>query len=178
MLSAACTLPDSDDPAVRLVAGVGSPHPALSTTLYAAAVIELCARVWLELERLAELCQHGGNSDAVAFLALRAATLRLELLVLSDACDSPLSRSRLSGEQRASLRSMLSDVLNAIAFEPDTLTRNSIGQAQDRLFDEVLAQYSTAALSTALAEFAPSDLPIDDDRRSNACRRSEPAEAI
>jgi hypothetical protein len=49
---------------------------------------------------------------------------------------------------------MLIDVFEAIAFTPDALRRCAIEQAQDRLFDEVLAQYS-ALLGTAISIFIP-----------------------
>jgi hypothetical protein len=102
-------------------------------------------RLWLELERLAIQCDAEEISHEPAPLWLNAEILRLELLVLSDACDSALWRSGLDVAQRGNLRSMSGDVLAAISFAPNALRRRAIERAQDRLFDEVLAQHSAVS---------------------------------
>ena len=90
---------------------------------------------------MAELWERTDVPDVPAVLLMNAATLRLELLVMLDACDSTAWRSLLEGGQRQNLRSMLNDVLEAIAVTPDALTRDVIECAQDRLLDQVLGQY-------------------------------------
>jgi hypothetical protein len=150
---------------------VGAPRVATYAATYARALVELCVRIWLNLEDLAGLCERGGNPNAATSLSLHAATLRLEFVVLSDACDSALWRSLLDEAQRQNLRSILIDVLGAIDLAPDALTRRAIELAQDRLFDEVLIQY-TAALHGI--DF----IPLRTDWRSDGCLRSEPVAAV
>ena len=130
-------------PAVRAV----EPQSRLSTLPFAAALVEVCARIWLELERLAESSECLSAPAESPKLLLMAETLRLELLLLLDSCDSAFCRTLLAAEQRGMLRRLILDVLAAIEFAADGLERSAIEQAQDRLLGEVQAQYS-AAFST------------------------------
>ena len=123
------------------------PQSRLSTLPFAAALVEVCARIWLELERLAESSERVSAPAESPKLLLMAETLRLELLLLLDSCDSAFCRSLLAAEQRRILRRLVLDVLAAIEFAADGLERSAIEQAQDRLLGEVQAQYS-AAFST------------------------------
>lgn len=120
------------------------PQSQLPTIPFAAALVELCARIWLELERLAEWSERVSAPAESPKLLLKAETLRLELLLLLDSCDSAFCRSLLDAEQRQILRRLVLDVLAAIEFAPDGLERSAIEQAQDSLLGEVQAQYSAA----------------------------------
>jgi hypothetical protein len=121
--------------------GNGPSQPALPPAAYAEAVIELCGRIWRELEYLAQLCDRTAKRDTSKLL-LTAATLRLELLVMLDSCESASWASMLIGEERENLCSMLSEVLEGIALWADELKRSHIEGVQDRLFDEVMGQYA------------------------------------
>ena len=116
-------------------------QPALPRRVYADAVMELCGRIWCALERLAQLCDLAAIPED-ATLLLTAATLRLELLVITDSCKSASWAAMLLTSERRNLCSMLGDVLGAIAVSSDELKRSHIECAQDRVFDEVLAQQS------------------------------------
>jgi hypothetical protein len=115
------------------------PQPAPPPTAYAEAVIELCGRIWWELEHLAQLRDRTAMTDNSQFL-LTAATLRLELLLIMDSCESASWASMLMRDERQTLYSMLNEVLAAIALSPNELRRMHIECAQDRLFDEVMDQ--------------------------------------
>jgi hypothetical protein len=123
----------------ELVGQRAGPQPAPPPTAYAEAVIELCGRIWWELEYLAQLCDRTATPDNSKFL-FTAATLRLELLVIMDSCESASWASILMRDERQTLCSMLNEVLGAIALAPNELTRVHIECAQDRLFDEVMEQ--------------------------------------
>jgi hypothetical protein len=156
--SVARAIRDSDDSA-QCAAGspFGAPQSQVPASTYATALVELCACVWVDLEGLVELCEQTGAGvpGASSILLLKAATLRLELLVLLDSCDSAYWRSLLNAAQRQNLRSMLIDVFEAIAFTPDALRRCAIEQAQDRLFDEVLACISKRSNGGQQTESCP-----------------------
>ena len=120
-----------------------SPPPPVPAAVFAVAFTELCGRIWLELERLSQQLEPSALPDASCELVLLpAATLRLELLVMLDACDSPRWRAMLATDQRRNLRLMLTDVLEAIAVTPEDLTRHLIERAQDRLLDVGVPRYA------------------------------------
>jgi hypothetical protein len=106
--------------------------------------MELCGRIWWALERLAQLCDLAVNPGDSKLL-LSAATLRLELLVIVDSCESTSWGTMLVASERRNLCSMITDVLGAIAVSSDKLQRSHIECAQDRVFDEVLAQHSAVS---------------------------------
>jgi hypothetical protein len=130
-------------PAVLVFSGGQARLPAPT---YAAALVELCVRIWLELEWLREACNMRVMvlSDASTLL-MKAATLRLELHILLDSCASQRCYSLLGAGERQALHELLVDVLDAIAFSPDALTCHAVERAQDRVFDEIIAQYHVAA---------------------------------
>ena len=96
---------------------------------YAAAAIELYSRVWLALERLTGRSAPGEPETPLM-------VLRLELIVLPDACDSPSWRLMLAHEQRRELRATLESVLRMLAAPADGGWH--LMQAQNRLIDAVL----------------------------------------
>jgi hypothetical protein len=106
----------------------------------AEAVVELCGRIWLELEHLAQLNSHASTPQESS-LELAAETLRLELHLIMNACESSAWVFMLSPEVRGRLHSMSGDVLGTMAVTSDALTLGVIEGAQDRVFDEMLAQF-------------------------------------
>lgn len=106
--------------------------------VFRAAYKELCTRIWIELELLA---QAAGQVERCPpqDLVMSAAILRLELVVLVDSCRSPHWRCMLSAEQCDSLCSTLTDVLAALYVDPEQL-RTGIAEAQDRVLDELLPE--------------------------------------
>jgi hypothetical protein len=108
--------------------------PQTPVPVFRAAYKELCTRLWIELELLAQAIQSPSQD-----LVITAAIFRLELVVLIDACRSPSWRRMLSPDQRDSLCSMLTDVLAALYVEPEYLN-TAILEAQDRVLDELLLQ--------------------------------------
>jgi hypothetical protein len=117
------------------------PNPAahhlgtrLPLPVFQAAYKELCTRIWIELELLAQ-----ANTRPPQDLTMSTAILRLELVVLIDSCRSPRWRHLLTTEQRDSLCSMLTDVLAALYVDPDHL-HTALPAAQDRVLDELLPE--------------------------------------
>jgi hypothetical protein len=104
------------------------------SSAYAAASITLFSRLWLVLEELAA-CE---ESDPERFeTALQI--LRLELVVLLDACESSRWRSLLPTEHRLELETTLKTVLRILSERLDDC-RDACACAQDYLIDAVLAQ--------------------------------------
>jgi hypothetical protein len=114
-------------------------RPALQAESCAQALVELCGRIWLELEHLAQLndCSRTAENPS---LDLAAQTLRLELLLIIDSCESAAWVFMLDPEVRSHLLAMSKDVLAVLAVEPNELTLGLIECAQDRVFDEALLQ--------------------------------------
>jgi hypothetical protein len=108
------------------------------SSTFAAASIELYSRLWLELERLIESLETD-QADR------RVVLVRLELLVLLDACESPRWQGMLSAEQNAELRSTLLSVLHALAELSSLPVDDVIAEAQNCLLDAVLNQLDVAA---------------------------------
>jgi hypothetical protein len=107
-------------------------------SVFRAAYRELCARIWIELELLAQASAQIESRPAQD-LVMSAAILRLELVVLVDWCRSPRWRSSiLSAEQCDNLCSMLTDVLAALCVDANDL-RGGIAAAQDKVLDRLLS---------------------------------------
>lgn len=126
----------------RVVRPARGPSPPLPARNCAEALIELCGRIWLELEHLADLLART-RTPQDASLELAAETLRLELLLVMHACESTSWVFMLDPDVRHSLYAMCGDVLAIIAVKSDALALAVIECAQDRVFDEVLTQYGT-----------------------------------
>jgi hypothetical protein len=107
--------------------------------IFGAAYRELCARIWIELELLAQAADQMERHDPPRDIMMSAAILRLELVVLVDSCRSAHWRCMLSMEQLSSLCSMLTDVLAALHVESEHLG-DAIIEAQDRVLDELLTE--------------------------------------
>jgi hypothetical protein len=113
--------------------------PASRAESCAEALIELCGRIWLELEHLAHLNGRSGTPENSS-LDLAAETLRLELLLIMDACESASWVFMLEPDVRHRLFAMSRDVLAILAVGSNELTLGIIECAQDRVFDEALIQ--------------------------------------
>jgi len=105
-------------------------------SIFTAAYRELCARIWTELELLAQAAGRLERHDPPPDITMSAAILRLELIVLVDSCRSVRWRCMLSVEQCNSLCSMLTDVLASLYVDCDHLS-DAILEAQDRVLDEL-----------------------------------------
>lgn len=131
-----------DRPETRVCHGNLSGLRQIPTPVFRAAFRELAARIWIELELLAQAAgrieQHGPPRD----ITTCAAILRLELVVLVDSCRSAHWRCMLSVEQRDILCSLLTDVLAALYVDSEHLS-DAITAAQDRVFDELLTEPGT-----------------------------------
>ena len=114
-----------------------APGPALQAESCAEALVELCGRIWLELEHLAHLSGRSRTPESSS-LDLAAETLRLELLLIIDACESAAWVFMLDPDVRRRLLAMSRDVLAIIAVGSNELTLGVIECAQDRVFDEAL----------------------------------------
>jgi len=116
--------------------------PRATHTAYAIASIKLYSRLWLELERLSELFAASAESDLVREIEVRAMGLRLELVLLLDACDSARWRSMLGTARRLELRATLQGLFEALAVPQSSLGCRVVSQAQDWLFDAALETVS------------------------------------
>ncbi len=129
---------DRDDPTEhageRAPPRVPAPLPA-----FREAYADLCSRIWSELAVLDDDLGRAGPS-ADEDLALRAPILRLELLVLVDACRSARWRlTLLSADQCERMCAMLTDVLAALYVEDDELAAG-LADAKDRVLEEFLTE--------------------------------------
>jgi hypothetical protein len=107
---------------------------------YAAACIELFSRLWAELEQRST-SEFSASPTALAGPAFDAGeALRIELVLLLEACDSPLWQDLLSPQQRRSLRSTLERALGSLT---NGAVQESLERAQDSLLDEVLNHCET-----------------------------------
>jgi hypothetical protein len=111
----------------------------IPTPVFRAAYRELCARIWIELELLAQAAGQMERPDPPRDIMMSAAILRLELVVLVDSCRSAHWRCMLSVEQCNRLCSMLTDVLAALYVESGHLS-DGLMEAQDRVLDELLTE--------------------------------------
>ena len=91
---------------------------------YSVACIKLFWRLWVELERVST--------------AEDAEILRLELILLLDACQSERWRLKLDICQRLSLHSAIEEVLDALNSASEVVPQPAIGWAQNRLLDAAL----------------------------------------
>jgi len=129
-----------DQPQTSVCHGdLSRPRLQVPTAVFRAAYRELCARIWIELELLAQAAGQMERHDPPRDITMSAAILRLELVVLLDSCRSVHWRSMLSVEQCNGLCSMLTDVLAALYVESGHLS-DALMEAQDRVLDELLTE--------------------------------------
>ena len=136
--------------------------PAL---VFTAAYAELCSRIWAELALLADAASPVDGSPA-ADLEMRAAILRLELVVLIDACRSARWRVRLlTADQCDRMCALLTDILAALYVDPDGLPAG-IADSQDRVHAEFLAERAGAAARARAGTRCACGRPIQPDGES------------
>lgn len=102
-----------------------------SRLAYAAACIRLFSRIWEELESLA-------TAEPLRLSSLSLEILRLDLILLIDACDSRRWQLELTAYQRMSMRTVLVEVLDRLDAAVDDASRQCISEAQNCLLDAVL----------------------------------------
>ena len=121
---------------------IGMPDGSLSRQLpqpvFKAAYRELCTRIWIELELLAQATREIAGRPRQSLL-MSTVILRLELMVLIDSCRSAHWRRLLSVESCDRLCSMLTDVLAALDVESEELDAG-IADAQSRVLDELIPE--------------------------------------
>jgi hypothetical protein len=105
--------------------------------VFVGASIELFSRLWGELETIAATVDVNPGAATVA-TDLRAEIVRLELIVLLDACRAMRWRMLLEGEQRRALDRCLSDVLEWLNAKFDEAPAQAIHGAQNCLLDAIL----------------------------------------
>jgi hypothetical protein len=101
-----------------------------SKEAFAAACIELFSRLWAELNVLSAAADSPAHP--------RDEILRLELILVLDACRSERWRMMLDSSQRLSLECLLRDVLDALSTSSGELPCTPIEWAQNRLLDALL----------------------------------------
>jgi hypothetical protein len=99
-----------------------------SKEAYSIACIELFGRLWVELEQV----------PVAATSGTRAQVLRLELVLLLDACGSDRWRLHLDNSQRLTLQSTLAEVLGALNSSSDIVPRDAVAWAQNCLLDAMI----------------------------------------
>jgi len=112
-------------------------HRAIaSKEAYAVAAIELFSRLWVELDTL--LATDGHRHSAGLTPAPRVQVLRLELILLLDACQSTRWRAQLDTIQRLSLQSIFDEILHALnTSSEEEISRGPIESVQNRLLDAI-----------------------------------------
>jgi hypothetical protein len=112
-----------------------------SNEAFAVACIQLYSQLWAELDLVVASREPGSASRSPPpIAAVRLQILRLEILVIIDACDGTLWRTLLSSVQLRSLEATLEDVLVALAGAGGERWDTSVERAQDQLLEAVLDQ--------------------------------------
>jgi hypothetical protein len=102
----------------------------------------LFSRLWAELDNV--LSGDDASRSAGFTSASGTQVLRLELIVLLDACQSTRWRAQLDSSQRLSLQSILDDILHDLnASNENEIPQGSIERAQDSLLDAIQDQCAT-----------------------------------
>jgi hypothetical protein len=112
-----------------------------SQEAYAVACIELFSRLWVELEALVATDDHRLTASGTP--APRVQVLRLELILLLDACQSARWRAQLDSIQRLSLQSILHAILHVLNAWSEGEILWGIESAQNRLLDAIKGQCAT-----------------------------------
>ena len=110
----------------------------LSNEAFAIASIQLYTGLWSELDLLVTSCQCDASPLPADTATVRLEILRLELIVIIDACDGGCWRSRLHSAQLQSLKATLEHALTALACAVGDDLTVSIERAQDHLLDAIL----------------------------------------
>jgi hypothetical protein len=108
-------------------------------TAFDGASIELFTRLWAELEAFAAEIPHQRKAVVTAFVR-RLQTLRLELIVLLDACRFPM-RVLLDDKQRHALERCFGEVLECLNTRFDEAPLGAAGMAKNCRLDSVLEHH-------------------------------------
>jgi hypothetical protein len=114
-----------------------------SKEAFAAACIELFSRLWVGLNALSATADPARTPSTDLGSDPRDEILRLELILVLDACRSARWRMMLDRSQRLSLELLLRDVLDALNSSPGELPCTPIEWAQNRLLDALLEHCAT-----------------------------------
>jgi hypothetical protein len=109
-----------------------------SKEAFAAACIELFSLLWSELNALSARADPDPRDEV----------LRLELILVLDACRSERWRMMLDTSQRLSLECLLRDVLDALNSSSEEFACTPIVWAQNRLLDALLEHCATYSYPT------------------------------
>lgn len=107
---------------------------------FAGACIELFSRLWEELESTAAVASVGRDKDGTSCVR-RLEILRLELVVLQDACRSTRWRMLLDSEQRRAVEGLVREALEGLTTGFDEAPLQAIARVQNCLLDAVLEQH-------------------------------------
>jgi hypothetical protein len=118
-----------------------------SKEAFAAACIELFSRLWAELNALSAATEPARAPPADLPSHPRDEILRLELILVLDACRSEQWRMMLDRSQRLSLECLLRDVLDALNSSSGEFPCTPIEWAQNRLLDALLEHCETYSCS-------------------------------
>jgi hypothetical protein len=117
--------------------------------VFAAAIIELSTRLWVELNTLHSARAAMEAERSLPILATRLEALRLELIVLLDHCATRWTK-QLDHWQRELLASMIGDVLAALNDSAEEWPGGeSVQRAQNRLLEAILEQCADHGHSVA-----------------------------
>jgi hypothetical protein len=126
---------------------------------YTTACAQLFARLWAALASLAP--PEPAPPPPRTALTLRCEILRLELVVLIDACESPAWHALLSLPQRSALKATLQGVLEILTGGSEIPGEAAVDRAQDELLDAILEQIEAqGAAQLKLAASLGSPLPL------------------
>jgi hypothetical protein len=122
-------------------------HRAIaSKEAFAVASIELFSRLWVELDTLLATDGHGHSAGITP--GPRVQVLRLELILLLDACQSTRWRAQLDTIQRLSLQSIFDDILHMLnTSSEEEILRGPIESAQNHLLDAIQRRLSDIGFS-------------------------------
>jgi hypothetical protein len=117
-----------------------------SKEAFAAACIELFSRLWVELNSISAAADPILTPSAGLPSGPQIEILRLELILILDACRSARWRTLLDKSQRLGLECLLRDVLDALNTSSEAIPRAPIAWAQNRLFEALLEHCSAGAI--------------------------------
>ena len=118
---------------------------------FGASYLALLAALWLEFEALLSALSSCSDQAALGCAESRAEIVRLELVLLREACERPPVRALLGPEQRFRVRALIDDLRWLIDLAAPaaatTKVRTALERAQNRLYDEArhLALEASAA---------------------------------
>jgi len=126
---------------------------------YAAAAILIYTHLWADLE---EVCLRlmAPTDGSAAPIEHRMTIIRLEVLILLDACDSARWRSMLGGHERAALNATLKSVLETLDVPTMLVNPEILGATQNQLFDAVMS-LSGADATPPTKSLVPSHLLVE-----------------